>query len=219
MTIEIKQAIKKFFSSLKLLPLVEMTRYIPAYLRWLRDGSSGNAPPPFKRMVIAAYLRRYQLKRFVETGTYLGDTLAMVAQDQRIQCTSIELSAAYAHKARLRFQNNLNVEILEGDSGLLMTQLIKTIEQPTLFWLDGHYSAGDTARGSVNTPISKELQAILSSNIRGHVVLIDDIRHFNGTQDYPYLDAVLRSIRETGSFDIEVSMDIARFTPRHKVSY
>jgi len=211
---KIKHNTKCFLSRMGIFPYLDITRFTPACLCWLWSGSSGCAPPPLKRMVICAYLRRFRLQSFVETGTYCGDTLAMVAQDAKIQCTSIELSPLYAQSARTRFKKYSNVKILEGDSGILITEVVKELNQPALFWLDGHYSAGDTAKGQVNTPVSQELAAILDSPIKDHVVLIDDVRHFDGSQDYPWLDEVLSNIRLKNRFHIEVSLDILRMTPR-----
>ncbi len=68
---------------------------------------------------------------------------------------------------------------------------------PALFWLDGHYSGGITARGELDTPIRKELSRVFASPWP-HVVLIDDASDFTGRGDYPAvdeLDALLRSIR------------------------
>lgn len=91
--------------------------------------------------------------------------------------------------------------------------LLKEISKPTLFWLDGHYSSGITASAETHTPISAELQAILIHSVKEHVILIDDARCFNGTNDYPHLDELLRIIREEGSYSAEVSADIIRLTP------
>jgi len=212
--IKIKDITKNFLSRMGVYPFLEKARFFPGCSAWLWDGCSGCAPTPLKRMVISAFLKRFKHRFFVETGTYQGDTLAMVAQNKKIQCTSIELSPFYAQKARVRFRSYSNVEILEGDSGLLMPQVVKELQEPALFWLDGHYSSGDTAKASSNTPITQELDAILTSVIHGHVLLIDDIRLFNGTLGYPYLDTVLRNIRETSRFHVEISMDIARIIPR-----
>lgn len=51
----------------------------------------GACPPPIKRAIIKSYLKRYQLREFIETGTHLGDTLADVANDSSVSCHSIEL--------------------------------------------------------------------------------------------------------------------------------
>ncbi|HTZ39799.1 MAG TPA: tetratricopeptide repeat protein [Syntrophales bacterium] len=47
-----------------------------------------------------------------------------------------------------------------------------------LFWLDGHYSEGVTAKGDENTPVMNEIRAIRDSRITDAVILIDDLRFF-----------------------------------------
>ena len=59
------------------------------------------------------------------------------------------------------------------------------------FWLDGHFSGGDTFQGATDCPIEAELAAIDAHLDRlGKVsILIDDIRCFpcqsDGLADYP----------------------------------
>ena len=165
-------------------------------------------------MVNKSYLKAYHLKCFVETGTHLGDTLADVAYDKSLQAVSIELADNYYHAAQRRFANYANVQILHGDSGKLMPQVVAKLQEPTLFWLDGHYSGGVTAKGDLETPVSGELEAIFASPVRGHVILIDDVRCFDGSLDYPYLDDFLAVIRAEGRYHLEVSTDILRMTPK-----
>lgn len=50
--------------------------------------------------------------------------------------------------------------------------------------------------------------------MRGHVILIDDVRCFDGSLDYPYLDDFLAVIRAEGRYHLEVSTDILRMTPK-----
>lgn len=106
------------------------------------------------------------------------------------------------------------MEILYDDSGKLMPTIVTGLSSPALFWLDGHYSGGVTARGDMETPVSAELQAILASPIAGHVILIDDVRCFDGSHDYPHLDEFMAVIRADGRYYAEVSADILRLTPR-----
>ncbi|MBF0420166.1 MAG: hypothetical protein HQL78_08380 [Magnetococcales bacterium] len=140
--------------------------------------------------------------------------MAHIACDDSIQVTSIELDAGYFIAAKTRFAHYKNVQLLHGDSGHLMTYIIEALSKPTLFWLDGHYSGGNTGKGKFDTPVSEELQAILKSPVNGHVILIDDARCFDGTHDYPYLDKLLETIRENGCYNAEVSIDIIRLTPK-----
>ncbi len=66
-------------------------RSVAPVLRWLKSGCGSVAPQVLKWRVIHSYLERYLLKHFVETGTYVGDTLDYIAKTG-IKCTSIELA-------------------------------------------------------------------------------------------------------------------------------
>lgn len=181
--------------------------------RWIANGCSGLAPPPVKRKILKSYLRRYGLKNFVETGTHLGDTLAQMAYDADVQCISIELSDEYYAAAAVRFRGQRNVQLVHGDSAKAMATIVRDLSAPALFWLDGHYSGGMTAKGDLETPISAELDCILKSPNKQHVILIDDARCFDGTHDYPELHRILDYIRSQSNYSIEISADIIRLTP------
>lgn len=209
-----KTPLKHSLSQLGLFPTLDLLRRLPEIIRWLRSGCRGIAPPPIKRMVLAEYMRTYRLKHFVETGTHLGDTLADMAHNPSIQVSSIELDGAYFNAAKQRFSKYRNVSLLHGDSGALMPAIVAQLKEPALFWLDGHYSGGNTGKGELDTPVSAELEVVLQSPVEGHVILIDDARCFNGTHDYPQLDQLIETIRHNGRYQIEVSTDIIRLTPR-----
>ena len=81
-----------------------------------------------------------------------------------------------------------HVEIIQGDSGVEIENVLKRTDQAALFWLDGHYSEGGTARGEKDTPIMEELNCILNSETPGHVLVIDDARCFGTDPSYPKLD-------------------------------
>lgn len=208
-----KNTIKNYLSYLGLFSKFDLLRHLPAIIRWLRGGIRGIAPPPIKRIVLAGYMNTYGLKQFVETGTFLGDTLAYIAQDNSIQATSIELDGVYFNAAKRRFTKYSNVTIMGGDSGTLMPKIVARLRNPALFWLDGHYSGDKTGKGDLETPVIGELQAIFCSPITGHVILIDDARRFDGTHDYPSLETLLATIRSDGRYHTEVSTDIIRLTP------
>ena len=192
---------------------LNLLRSIPAIFHWLRSGCKGLAPDPVKLMVIRSYLRRYAIDNFVETGTHVGKTLGYFA-NKGIECTSIELSRELYQAACTLFKARKNVRLVQGDSGQRLPELLQEMNKPALFWLDGHYSADLTASAETHTPVSAELKAILNHPINQHVILIDDARYFDGTNDYPHLDDLLRVIREDGSYNAEVSTDIIRLVPR-----
>lgn len=208
-----KIILKNYLSRLGLLPILESFRALPAMWRWMAHGCSGIAPPPIKRKILMAYLHKFALKNFIETGTCLGDTLAYMAHDKSVHCISIELADNYYKLAKIRFAYYANVKLLHGDSGALMPDVVNQLTIPALFWLDGHYSGGLTAQGNSDTPVSAELSAILTSPCKKHVILIDDARCFNGTNGYPHLDDLLNTVREQSCYSVEVSADIIRITP------
>ena len=159
-----------------------------------------------------SYLKRFSMDEFVETGTNYGDTLDYISR-RGVRCRSIELSRELYKGALVRFNDRKNVTLLQGDSAQKLPEILKDINTPALFWLDGHYSGGNTACGVKGTPILDELQAIFSHPVTKHVILIDDARFFDGNHDYPKLDEVLRAIREDARYSAEVSIDIIRIVP------
>ena len=150
---------------------------------WTKEGKKLPAPHVFKQSIIQDYQKKFNTKVLVESGTYLGDMIfAQLPFFDKLY--SIELGDQLWEMATKRFENNKKVSILKGDSGRVLHDLVPQLSQPTLFWLDGHYSAGITALGEKECPIYEELDAIFKSSLN-HVVLIDDARLFIGINDYP----------------------------------
>lgn len=75
-----RTALKHGLAKVGIFPALDMARRLPHAVRWLREGCTGPAPPPIKRRIITAYLERYQIREFIETGTHLGDTLALAGE-------------------------------------------------------------------------------------------------------------------------------------------
>jgi len=86
------------------------------------------------------------------------------------------------------------------------------LAEPALFWLDAHYSGSVTARGALDSPIVQELAAVRAHPVSGHVVLIDDMRDFNGTGGYPTVDELVRWIHSNDpGATVNVRDDILRW--------
>ena len=174
-----------------------------------------------KREIINGYKKRFKLDNFVESGTFLGDTIDHFKNDFK-KLISIELSEELSRKAIKRFAGLPNIRIIHGDSGLVIKDILNDFSAPCLFWLDGHYSSeffiGDefikTAKGNKETPIIEELTAILKDKKNKHVFLIDDARCFNGRNDYPTIKQLKKFIQGLNpNLRIEVKRDIIRITP------
>lgn len=174
----------------------------------------------FKRAILNDYKKKYSLNVFVETGTFTGDTVEYLKNSFK-KVVSIELAKDLANKAKIRFENDDNVAIIEGDSGKVLKGIVEEINEPILFWLDGHYSSeffiGDeyfvTAKSDLNTPVEEEIKTILLSR-KDHVILIDDARLFIGLDDYPSISRIKRLVkRYAKNYSVVISDDIIRITP------
>jgi hypothetical protein len=169
-------------------------------------------PPPHivKQRIVIGYQRRYKLQTFVETGTYTGEMVA--AMSSRVaQIITIEVDPALHAQACERFDRQSHIRVLLGDSGVLLPQILASLREPALFWLDGHYMGEGTGRAEMDTPIVAEMKALAAHEVSGHVVLIDDARLFDGTSGYPRVDEFTRWLTETRPHaDIRVDGDIIR---------
>ncbi len=180
---------------------------------WLAEGKPNPPPHQIKQQNIHQHASQYGLTVFVETGTYHGDMIDSMRK--RFDALySIELSDKYFKAAEKRFKGNKRITIIQGDSGEKLGELIPKLNKPALFWLDGHYSAGNTAKGIEDTPILRELSHIFSSPVSGHVILIDDARLFGSDPGYPSLETVKQHIlSQKPDLRIVVEHDCICITP------
>jgi hypothetical protein len=150
---------------------------------------------------------------FVETGTFMGET-SLYAAGLFTTVHTIELSPSLAKRAADRFASVPNVTVHQGDSGEVLRDLLPRIDTPCLFWLDGHYSGGITARGEIDTPILAELEAIAEHAAHPNAILIDDARVFGSDDAYPALEEVIARLRAIDAgFKIGVTSDILWAAP------
>ncbi len=180
------------------------------YLRWLMRGKPIPPPHEVKQMTVMNYADKYGLHVLIETGTFLGDMVYAVRNRFR-QIYSIELSDELCKSARERFADYNHIAVLQGDSTKVLPEVLERVKDPCLFWLDGHYSGGSTARGEKETPILEELHHIFGHSAGGHVILIDDARCFNGENSYPSVDALKEFIlARCNDYAFEVKDDVIR---------
>lgn len=166
-----------------------------------------------KQAVLLYYKDKYSLNTLIETGTYEGDMVQAMSKHFH-SIYSTELSQSLYQKAKKRFNGNKAIHLFQGDSSDILPSIIKDIKEPCLFWLDAHYSSGETACGLVETPILGEIRALLEHPIKNHIILIDDARCFDGTQDYPTIKEVEKLLKEAASgYTLTVKDDIIRIYP------
>ena len=170
-----------------------------------------------KAKLILHYAKKHNCRTFVETGTYKGDMIN-ACNDFFDELFSIELSHELFLGSKGRFADIGKIHVFEGNSGNVLPEIATMIKGPALFWLDAHYSGGETARGQEDSPIIKELNFIMS---RGNspCILIDDARCFNGKSGYPRINTLKQMIRDMNktndaNLELEVKNDIIRITKR-----
>jgi len=173
-------------------------------------------PPPHlvKQRKVKKFARRFNCKIFIETGTYKGKMVESV-QNVFEKIYTIELDKSLCEQAREKFKHKRHIQVLAGDSGTILAEIIKEISDTALFWLDAHYSGGITASGEQETPIEAELKTILSSRQIGDVILIDDARLFVGDNDYPTITQLRKMIlSRRPDLAIEIEDDVIEIFPQ-----
>ncbi len=191
-----------------LLPEALLRRSLEQNLEEWERRREGPFPHLLKQKIVRRYAAASGARVFVETGTYYGFMLRACLGyfDELI---SIEIEPHFYRRARRIFENHANVSVLYGNSGELLPGVLAGIRRPSLFWLDAHYSGGLTGRAELETPIRRELEAILSHPYR-HTILIDDANCFDGTHDYPQIAWIETVARERGGYSLSVSDNIIR---------
>jgi hypothetical protein len=185
-------------------------------LRFTKEAHSLNFPTAVeKREIIKSFVLAGKVEVFIETGTYLGHTVEAVAPLVS-RAISIEIDKDLADKARHRLAASKNVTILHGDSAKILPDLVRDLDRPAVFWLDGHYSSGVTGGDPDEPPILRELDCVLSQQDQEHVILIDDARLFTGRRGYPTIAQLVAYIRARDTHRrINVYADIIRIHNFH----
>ena len=188
---------KKYY---QLLPAVDSDNPDIAFIE-SRDIESMSLTAAYLKMVADASAAT----TLIETGTFEGATVQK-ALPHFVYIHSIELDHALHKKATTKFANNKHVHLYQGDSAQMLPQILRSLKkEKAVIFLDAHYSMGNTAKGSCNTPIMTELGHIKKSSITNAILIIDDIRMFyeplgntknTFIEGYPTLTMIVDSILE-----------------------
>lgn len=178
---------------------------------WRNSGCPSPPPHIVKQITVGNYQRKSGYTTLIETGTYMGEMVeAQKARFKKI--FSIELGVDLFNQARKRFVNDKHISIIKGDSGKMLSVVMRNVIDPAIFWLDGHYSGEHTAKGEKECPIFEELNAIFDHRKLNHILLIDDARCFTGEGDYPEVDELAEFVKKKNKrYQINVKHDIIRF--------
>ena len=134
---------------------------------------------------------------FVETGSLVGDGIQLALQSGFEKIYSIELAEHYYDACVKKFANDSRVELIFGDSYFKLEELLKNNpETPFTYWLDGHFSGGDSGFGVKESPLIKELETILSRGVDGELIYIDDMRLYRAFDDETNIENIVKLLKK-----------------------
>lgn len=120
---------------------------------------------------------------FVEGGTYKGGTAKSMSEKFR-KVYTIEKSDVMFDEAKQNLKDISNIEMLKGDTREHLKDILDNNDN-ILFWLDAHWSGGDTYGEEDECPLIEELEIIFDYP-KNYVILIDDARLFLAPPPYPH---------------------------------
>jgi hypothetical protein len=121
----------------------------------------------------------------VETGTFMAES-AIALRGIFGKVWSIELSSQLYEAANAQHASD-GLKFIHGASHRVLPSLLREISDPALFWLDGHWSGGDTAGEDRECAVLDEIAAIDAwPYAGGSAVLVDDARLFLGPPPAPH---------------------------------
>lgn len=120
-------------------------------------------------------LSKYPNAVFIETGSFRGAGIDTAIDCGFEEIHSIELHKPFYDYCTDKFKSNNSVCLHLGDSAKDLWGIIKEIDRPITFWLDGHIEVG-VPFGVKPIPILEELKQIGKHKIKSHTILVDDRR-------------------------------------------
>lgn len=156
--------------------------------------------------LVQALQRQFNIRNFVETGTFRGGTTRWAA-GQFASVYTIEFSEDRRKDLEKTFEPYPNVVPLFGDSRSELAKLQGKLSGGTMFWLDAHWCGGDTYGSDDECPLLDELEAVAAHQRSGQVqafVLIDDARLFlspppapHRAASWPTISACVKALEAT----------------------
>lgn len=120
---------------------------------------------------------KYPNKYLLESGSYLGEGISDALNCGFSTVISFEVKEDLYDHCIKKFRGNPKVKLVLGSTANLLYDVIKDIDEPITFWLDGHYSCGITGYDKdCISPLVKELEQIKRHHIKTHTIMIDDRR-------------------------------------------
>lgn len=114
---------------------------------------------------------------FVETGTLHGKTTKSLSAHFEMLHT-IEVYKPNYELSKENLKNISNIKQYFGSSSNILPEICKNLNDSCIFFLDGHYSEGETGFQDVHVPLYYELDGIMKFMKNNCMIIIDDARLF-----------------------------------------
>jgi hypothetical protein len=160
--------------------------------------------------------KKLKLTTAVEGGTYKGGT-ALRLCTQFAKVYTIEKSDVMFEKAKKNIGNIQNITQLIGDTRTHLPVIASQADN-ILFWLDAHWSGGETYGDEDECPLLQEMDIIFRSSVKNYAILIDDARLFLSPPPLPHQVENWPSIKQIAdiipsNFDMIVHDDVIYIVP------
>jgi len=149
-----------------------------------------------KRNRIISLQKKYKFNSFIETGTFYGQMSVFAASYFSSVYTVESFSPIYSYNRKNI--HDKKIKMYFGKSVDLLAKMIDEANDNCMFWLDGHYSGPGTDGHKAICPILEELSIISKKNLLRFCILIDDLRCFDGTNNYPRAEDINRQLVNLG---------------------
>lgn len=197
------------------------------FLEWKKRNFLDNSPQFIKEKIFMKYSNPNG--QWIESGTYKGMTTKFLSQKfnsvHSIEPCKILFSDAcvklncvtqniFSEKdlMHVAISKNKKIILYNGLSVAVMSSLLPKLRGDINFWLDGHFSGGNTFKADKECYVQEELQLIKNnlSNFKKITILIDDVRCFllpNKFKDYPDVNYLVEWAKEN-NFSWRIEHDI-----------
>lgn len=132
---------------------------------------------------VAFLKEKMNLDTFVEGGTFQGGTAKKMSESFR-KVFTIEKSNIMFETAKKNLGDISNIALLKGDTREHLETILDE-NNNIIFWLDAHWSGGDTYGEEDECPLIEELKIIFKYQ-KNYMILIDDARLFLAPPPSPH---------------------------------
>jgi hypothetical protein len=113
---------------------------------------------------------------FIETGTLNGDTIFSL-EPYFNKLYTVEFSEKYYNNTKNKYSGS-KINFILGDGSIVFENILPTITDKCIFFLDGHWSSGDTGKSEKDCPLVEEITHINNLFQNDAIIIIDDFRLF-----------------------------------------